>query len=202
MGLYPTRAVADSAFLGVPLGSKPPGLVGTAGTSIAAIELGDGMTRRTILKVTAPISIVTTPDTAALAGGALIYTFPAGQIIIHEVYGDVGIEINDATNEGDTPEVGLGTVIGAGAIATLGASDPLMEDIWGPHVVTGCDVGAAPTDAIQQVTNPAKILLGAGVHLVHFNMADTWGNGAGTADAFLQAGRFIIDWTLIPAEGL
>ncbi len=202
MALNPPRVIPDSDFLGVPLGPKPPGLVGTAGTSISAIEQGDGMVRRTILKVTAPISVCTTPDTAALAGGALIYTFPAGQIVIHEVYGDMGLEIDDSTNIADTPEVGLGTVIGAGAIATLGASVTTMENIWGPHVAAGCDVGADTTDAGQWVTNPAFIILGAAVHTVHFNVADTWGNGAGTKDCYLQAGRFIIDWTLIPAEGL
>jgi hypothetical protein len=37
---------------------------------------------------------------------------------------------------------------------------------------------------------------------VYINVADTWSNGAGTADVFLQAARFIIDWSLIPVEGV
>ncbi len=202
MALNPTRAIADSAFVGVPLGAKPPGLVGTTGTSIDAIEMGDGMNRRTILKVTAPIAVVTTPDDESLCDGHLIYTFPAGQIIVHEVYGDVGIEIDDSTNIADTPEVGLGTVIGTGAIATLGAAVTTMENLWGPHVMAGCDVGADTSDAGQWVSRKGFVILGAAVHTVHFNMADVWTNGNGTKDAYLQAGRFIIDWSLIPAEGL
>ncbi len=202
MTLNPDRAVGDAAFLGVPLGTKPPGLVGVAESGWTVIEMGSGMKRRTILKLTTATSFVTTPDTAALADGAKIYTFPAGQIIIHEVYGDIGLEINDATNVADTPEVGLGSVIATGAVATLGAGASTWEDTWGPHIVTGCDVGAAPSDAIQQVSRPGKVIASAGVHAIFLNIADTWSNGGGTADCFVQACRFIIDWTLIPVEGV
>ncbi len=203
MSLYPDKAVGDSAFLGVPLGSKPPGAVGTAGTSIAAIEIGDAMQRRTILKVTAPIAVCSTPNGESLGGGALIYTFPAGQVIVHEVYGDMGLEIDDAALVGDTPEVGLGTVIGTGAIATLGAAVTTMENLWGPHVAAGCDVGAAATDAGQFVSRPGFVILAAAAHLVHFNVADGWAGGGGNdKDVYLNQGRFIIDWSLIPTEGL
>ena len=202
MSLHPPRVAPDSVLAPIALGKLAEGLVGTAGTSISAVEMGEGNRRRTVLLVTAPISIVTNPDTAALGSGALIYTFPAGQIIVERVYGDMGLEIDDAANIADTPEVGLGTLIATGAIATLGAGDAAMEDIWGPHVVAGCDVGADATDAGQFVTVPNLIIAGASAHLVHFNCADTWGNGAGTNDVFLNTGRFVIDWTLMPIEGV
>lgn len=202
MGLHPTRVAPDSTLAPFALGKLARGLVGTVGTSISAVEMGEGNRRRTILTVTAPISVVTTPDTAALAGGALIYTFPAGQVIVERVYGDFGLDVDDNLNDEDTPEVGLGTLIGSGAVATLGAGDAAMEDIWGPHVAAGCDVIAVAADAGQFVTVPNLIIAGAGAHLVHFNAADTWANGAGTKDVFLQSGRFVIDWTLMPIEGV
>ncbi len=202
MSLNEPRTIPDTQYTGVPLSPKPRGIVGTVASGFTVMEMGDDMRHRTIIKLTTALSIVTTPDTAALADGMLIYTFPAGQIIVHEVYGDIGLEINDATNVPDTPEVGLGTVIATGAVATLGAGAATWENIWGPHVVAGCDVGADTSDAGQWVTYPGMVILGAGVKTVYFNVADTWSNGAGTADVFFQAGRFIIDWTVIPAEGL
>ena len=180
------------------------GRVGTPGTSITAIEAGHCTKRRTTLIVTAAISLVTTPDVENLAGGALIYTFPPGQVIVHRVYGDVGIDIDDNINDEDTPEVGLGTVVAAGANATLGdaASGITAENIWGPHVVTGCDYLAVAADAIQVVSTPELVIAGAGVHTVYLNLADAWADGAGTADAKIEAGRFIIDWTILPIEGV
>lgn len=202
MGLFQPAIIPDSTLAPFAMDAAAAGLVGTAGTSIAAIEMGDGNKRRTLLRVTAPISLVTTPDTAALAGGALIYTFPAGVIIVERVYGDVGLDIDDNANDEDTPEIGLGTVIASGADATLGASVTTFENLWGPHVAAGCDVIATPADAGQFTTVPSFVIRGTEAHTVHLNAADTWANGAGTADVFAQAGRFVIDWTLMPIEGL
>ncbi len=204
MALIPARTISDTALKAIQTAPLPVGAVGVVGTGWNVVEQGVGTLRRTILSVTTPLSVVTTPDTAALADGVLAYTFPAGVIIVHEVYGDVGLEIDDANNVGDTPEVGLGFTIAAGANATLGdaATGVEAENMWGPHVMTGCDVGAAATDAIQQISSLNLIIPGATDHTVFFNCADTWGNGAGTKDVFIQAARFVIDWTLLPTEGL
>ncbi len=178
---------------------------GTPGTGVTAIESGSGTRRRTELVVAATHIVVTTPDTAALAQGALIYTFPPGQIIVHRVYGDVGLEINDATNVADTPEIGLGTAVATGANATLGAAATGIEaeNLWGPHVVDGCDTGATAADAFQGISSLEFIMAGAGDHTCYLNCADTWGNGAGTANVVLENdARFTIDWTILPIEGV
>ncbi len=202
MGLNAPIEAGDSGLISVQLAPAPSGLVGAAGAGWTAVEQGVGTLRRTILDCTIPLSIVTTPDTAALADGVPVYTFPAGQILVHQVYGDIGLEIDDTTNVADTPEVGLGSVIATGAVATLGAGASTWEDTWGPHVVTGCDVGATVADAIQQITVANRIIAGAGVHVLYLNCADTWSNGAGTKDVFVQTCRFVIDWTLLPIEGV
>ena len=174
---------------------------GTPGTGVTAIESGNGNHRRTELIVAATHIVVTTPDTAALSQGALIYTFPAGQIIVHRVYGDVGLEINDATNITDTPEIGCGTAAATGANATLGDTAN-AENLWGPHVVAGCDTGADATDAFQGVTSPEFIMADAGLHTMYLSAADTWANGAGTANVVLENdARFVIDWTVLPLGG-
>ncbi len=201
MVLNPTRMVGDATYVGYPLGSKPASAEGTVATGWTGVEMGKGMRHTTIITLTTAVSIIATPDTEALAGGKLMYTFPAGQIWVHKVYGDVSVDIADDVNDGDQPEVGLGTVVATGAVATLGAGAATWENIWGPHIVTPDSEDTAAT-AAQFLSRTGGIILGGGVHTVYFNIADTWANGAGTADVKLHEARFILDWTLIPAEGL
>ncbi len=204
MALLPSREIPDTALAAVGVAPLPSGAVGTAGTGWTAVETGEGTRRRTILNLTAALSVVTTPDTAALADGILIYTFPAGVVIVHETYGDVGLDIDDNANDEDQPEMGLGFTIAAGAVAELdlAATGVEAENIWGPHVAAGCDVIAVAADAGQFVSTPGLIIAGADDHTVFFNLADTWANGAGTKDLFINAARFVIDWTLLPIEGV
>ncbi len=186
--------------------------VGTAGANVTVKEYliagGDGTTGAmymTNLFITAGTSVVTTPDTAALAQGQLIYTFPAGQIIIKRIYGDVGLDIDDAANVADTPEIGLGTAVATGANATLGdaASGIEAENLWGPNVVAGCDTDADASDAGQVLVTADFFMIGSADHTVFFNVADTWGNGDGTKDVTVVNGaRFIIEWLLLPVEGV
>ncbi len=201
MALNPPVPVPDS---GMPLafGPAPKGLVGTVATGFTAVEQGEGTLRRTVIDLTAVTSFVTTPDTAALADGMLMYTFPTGQIWLHRVYGDIALDIDDNANDEDQAEVGLGSVIATGAVATLGAGASTWEDLWGPHIMTGCDAIATPADAIQVVTETNLIIPAANAHTVFLNCADTWANGAGTKDVFIQRARFVLDWTLLPAEGV
>lgn len=204
MAFLPARTIPDTALAAVVTAPLPVGVVGTVGTGWTAVETGEGTRRRTILNLTAALSVVTTPDAEALADGILIYTFPAGQIIVHQTYGDVGLDIDDNAADEDQPEIGLGFTIAAGANAELGAaaSGIEAENIWGPFVAAGCDVIAVAADAGQFLSTPGLIIAGADSHTVFFNVADTWANGSGTDDLFINTGRFVIDWTLLPIEGV
>ncbi len=185
-----------------------PRQVGTAGSGVTATEYklaGDdqGSVRMTNLKVAADTVIGAVADTAAMSRGVLIYTFPAGQIIVKRVYGDVGLDVDETNYDEDTPEVGLGTTTRDGeAEATLGASVGTTEDIWGPHVAAGCDTKATAADAGQWITVPNLIIAGAGAHTVYLNIADTWANGTGTPNVTVEIGRFVIEWLLLPIEGV
>ena len=67
----------------------------------------------------------------------------------------------------------------------------------------GSDTEADATDAGQFITVSNLIIPGASAHLVHFNVADDWADGAGLEDVLLVNGaRFIIEWYLLPIEGV
>ena len=87
--------------------------VGTVGTGVTAIEMGDGINHTTILTLTGVA--FTIGDTADLGDGALIYTLPAGACIINSTHSSVGLTLTTGTPTTDTPEVGLGSVIATGA---------------------------------------------------------------------------------------
>lgn len=141
-------------------------------------------------------------DNASIGRGLLIYTFPAGQVIVKRVYGDIGLDVNDVVYEDDNPEVGLGTVVSSGAISELNGST--MEDIWGPFIVDDCETNDVATDALQLITVPDLVIAGAGAHTVYLNIADAWGNGTGTPNCTIgtPGARFIIEWYLLPIEGV
>ncbi|TFH58824.1 MAG: hypothetical protein E4G91_09285, partial [Candidatus Zixiibacteriota bacterium] len=80
--------------------------VGTAGTGVTATEYGDG--RRHVTKLVLAGVAFTIGDTAALADGALIYTLPAGPIVVHSSSINVGLTLTTGTPTTDTPEIGLG----------------------------------------------------------------------------------------------
>ena len=181
--------------------------VGTAASGVTARDFklgGDATTIKymTTLVIDVDTVIGAVADTAAQARGVLIYTFPAGQIVVWTVYGDIGLDVDETNYDEDQPEVGLGTAIASGSNATLGASGATREDIWGPHVVAGCDTNATAADAGQFVTVPNLIIAGAGDHTVHLNIADTWANGTGTPNVTVENGRFMIEWSLLPIEGV
>jgi hypothetical protein len=126
-----------------------------------------------------------------LGVGALIYTFPAGACYLHATHGSLAMTMADNINT-DTPEMGLGTVIATGAIATLGASGITFENIAGP-VVLGDTDGAA--SLFQQHTVGDLIIAAADAHTVHVNFADTWANVTTTASTV--TGTVWLHWTLL-----
>ncbi len=184
-------------------------VVGTAGSGVTALEYklagnDQGTVRMTNLSIDTDTVIGAVVDTAAVARGILIYTFPAGQIIVKRVYGDLGLDVDETNYDEDTPEIGLGTAVASGANATLGdaATGIEAENLWGPHVAAGCDTKATAADAGQFISVPEFIMAGAGDHTVYLNIADTWANGTGTPNVTVENGRFIIEWILLPIEGV
>jgi hypothetical protein len=163
---------------------------GSVGTGVTAVEYSaDGINFTTVLTLTA-VSI-TIGDNAALSMGALIYTLPAGDVAIKASSCSVGLNLTTGTPTSDTPEIGLGTVVGSGANATIGAVGTTSEDIM-EGVVMADIAGTAKANMDQR---PMDMLAGA-AHTVYLNFADTWADvddTTATAD-----GTVTLSWSKLP----
>jgi hypothetical protein len=153
------------------------GAVGAA--TVVATEKAVGDAHVTELTLTA-FSVGTIGDAASKGIGAKIYTLPAGAIVVEDA-SIVGGLTADADVVTDTPEVGIGTVVASGVIATLSTT---AEDI-----VDGGAAGYVGGDAIapdvngtvfykgRTFTTPVMIKTSGGKsHDLFLNVADGWAN--------------------------
>ena len=174
------------------------GTVTTAATTVAE-EHGDGVQHVTKLTMTA-FAMGTSGDNAALALGAKFYTFPAGSILVESatIVGGVTAAISVTT---DTPEVGIGTVIGSGVTATLSTT---MEDIidGGAAGLTGGDAVApdvAGTAFYKGNTFTTGVLIktsGGKARDLFLNAAVTWADVT-AAGAVTFTGVITLKWRII-----
>jgi hypothetical protein len=166
---------------------------GTAGAgTVSASEAGYGARHTTKFTLTA-FNIGAIAAAANEAIGALLYTFPAtGDIIIH--HSGVAMGITGAVGvAADTPDVGLGTVVGTGAVATLDGT-PTFENI-----MTGQTWSTGTMDGTQQIahvtpTAGADLVLTKGAaNKVFLNIADGWAAASASA---LVTGYIWLDWSI------
>jgi len=166
--------------------------VGTVGSGVTAIEYGDGVNHTTHLTI-AKVNAFTVADNAALADGHLIYTFPAGNILVCSALFDLAITAAEDTTA--TPDVGLGTVIGSGAVATLDGTGTFEDIITGQ---TFGDAAGTYKEAAAGPTAGAPFgILSAAAHTIHVNMADTWADTAGTDLTADLAGTVVLNWKFL-----
>jgi len=167
------------------------GNAGTPNTGVSAVEYGDAKNHTTVLTVN-QADALTVADNAALADGYLLYTFPAGAINIKSAHMDMEVNHADGESAAGAGEFGLGTTMASGANATLGASASTDEDICGP--LASVDTADA---AVSTVLAGAFVGDDTATHACYFNVADTWGDVAGTdLDADI-VGTVTIHWTLL-----
>jgi len=89
----------------------------------------------------------------------------------------------------DDPDVGVGTVIGAGVVNVLGGTGTFENLLTGQT-----SVNLAVTDACQ--ASALAIAAGA-AHTVHLNAADGWASSG--ENAMSATGVITIDWTYLEA---
>jgi len=167
--------------------------VGVAPTGVTAVEHGDGINHCTVLTV-ALTDCYTVADNSALCDGALIYTFPAGRILIEAIGFSLGVTLaEDTTN---TPEFGLGFLAGSDTQATLGADDVTCENIHGPETLADCAGTAEVVQAIAGNGTPLALAVGD-AHTVYANIAATWADTAGTDLTGDLAGECTICWKFL-----
>lgn len=162
--------------------------VGTANTGVTVKETSFGGIHQTVLTFT-DLAVGSATGAANLAFGKLLYTLPASPAIqtIIGTHLDVALT-GTVTIVGDTPDVGLGTTIGSGAVAVLGGTAAFE------NIVTGQTSGAiSGSNSVQTSLNTPLQVLAAANKTIYLNVADGW---AGTGDV-TATGTVSILWTSI-----
>jgi hypothetical protein len=153
--------------------------------TIVATENGDAYHHRTTLTITG-VSFPAVPGAGALAFGELIYTLPAGNVIV------TSCSYSATMTSTVLPEVavtdgGIGTALAAGAFATLNLAGAGAENIV--TGTAGVVDGATATTAL--ISNQILSVPTANAHTVYLNVASTW-SAAETIST--TAGSVVIDW--------
>lgn len=167
--------------------------VGAAGTNVTAVEYG-GKHHITVLTLT---DVVLGAPTAGgnSAHGSVIYTLPAGVNLQSHTYFSIGLTIGTVTT--DQPDVGVGSVIGAGAIALLngGTMEDYVTAITWNTALDGTARVQAPVAATAGLYTGIANNAAADVKEIHLNAADGW--DAGVTGNLTASGTVVIVWDTI-----
>lgn len=140
---------------------------GTAATGVTAVEEGDAVHHRTTLTVSTTLAAIA--GGANLALGKLMYTFPAGRILLRTASMSLAVQHTEDNITADTPDGGLGSELASGVQALLSGVGATAEDIITGQTFNDCDgtpeVASAVLDNIIEAADP---------HTVYFNIADGW----------------------------
>lgn len=163
--------------------------VGTANTGVTAVERGNDRNHTTILTISQAAAFASA-DNASLGAGYKIYDFPAGVVTVSSAYMSVGL--TNAEHAAENPDVGIGTVIGSGAVAVLGGT-ATFENIITGQTASGC--AGVPT--VKTIVNQGLAIEVGDSHSVFLNAACAWANTAGTALNVDIAGTVVINWRFV-----
>lgn len=179
---------AGANFLNT-LTQESTGLLGTAATGVTATEYGNGflnVTKLTLNGKTGGLAFPAIAGGAALGVGKLIYTFPAGDImIIAAGTKSLALTEDDGNITANDPDVGIGTVIATGAVSVLGGTATFE------NILTGqTSVNLAVTNVL--VTGQPIVIASAAAHTVHLNAAASW--AASGEDDMSATGEIVLVW--------
>jgi hypothetical protein len=161
---------------------------GTVGTGVTAVEYGDGHVHTTVLTLAATVPAIA--GGADLAVGNLIYTLPAGAVVVDSAYMSAAITQSEGNITADTPDVGIGTVIASGVVAVLGGT-ATFENIITGQTAADCNGTATVKTSIPTAAVPFVIESGD-AHTIHLNVADGWA-ASGDSGASLT-GTVVLNW--------
>jgi hypothetical protein len=167
------------------LGAAPRGTLNAALTGSSLKE--DGFLGKTTITLSnTPLFGVT--GGAAQANGVLLYTLPAGVQFIEGSFMDLAL--NGATAiHNDTPDCGIGSVKGTGAVAVLGGTATFEDILTGQTATDVNGTALVASDLFGDASG--NINLAAGVKSVNFSCADTWAAGGG---AVTGTGTIVLFW--------
>lgn len=154
--------------------------------TITAKEYGDGLNHVTELTLK-EFAVGSAVGAANLAFGAKIYELPAGAQAIEKVYVDIALK--GTTNiVADTPDVGIGSVVGSGAVAVLGGTGTFEDYLTGQ--TSGAIDGTNDIEAMAALTSGIGLNKSTDEKSIFLNAADGWA-GAGDVTA---SGKIVIVW--------
>lgn len=159
---------------------------------VTLVDYGYGPYHVTKLTL-AGVTVGTTSDGNSLGFGVQLLTLPPGELVVRSARCAVGLTSADDTKT-DTPELGLGTTVAAGAVAVLGGTAAFENIMIGTAVA---DVNGTVLNArVKPQTSPFELAIAASGglnHAVYLNVADAW--DAGDDDAVLTAaGEVWLEW--------
>jgi hypothetical protein len=159
-------------------------------TGLTVAEYGNETHHKTVLTLAA--TPVGSPLSAASLGfGTLMYTLPAGAAIIKSSKFNLALQ-GTGTVDADTPDVGLGTVVASGAVATLDGT-ATFENIHTGQTFNDCNGTAEVKTSLATASPFALVIETAGAHTIYLNIADGWAG----ADSLLATGTITIEWTFV-----
>jgi len=161
--------------------------VGTVASGSSVVEYGDGYHHTSVITVNTTLGAIA--GGASLGLGKLLYTLPAGAQVINDVYMSMAITQTQGNINADTPDVGLGTTVASGAVATLDGT-AAFENVMTGQTAANC-TGTATVN-----TATISMALEAGDDkTIYLNVADGWA-ASGDAAALLT-GTVTINWTTL-----
>lgn len=161
--------------------------VGAVNTGVTAVEYGDGYTHVTVLTVS-QVDALTTGDAGSLCCGYLLYTLPAGAVIVERAYMSMAITHGDVAAQADTPDVGIGTTLGSAVQATLNLDDAACENI-----ITGQDADDCNgTAEVKTIADQVLVIESGSDHTVYFNAGAAWSDVTDTTADI--AGTVVLVW--------
>jgi len=163
--------------------------VGAAATGVTAAERGDATHHTTTLTVAGVLPAITGGVDQAV--GTLLYTFPAGDVVVNHAKLNIAITQSEGNINADTPDVGLGTVIGTGVVAVLSTT---LEDIITGQTAADSNGTATVKTAIPTAAVPFVIESGD-AHTLHFNAADGWAASGDVAATI--TGTVVLEWDFV-----
>ena len=181
--------VVNGMWTKVDLGARSTVVtVGTVPSTVVAEEFGTGNQHITKLTIT-NLNLGNPAGAANLAIGALAYTFPAGALVVRACSTSLALTNTDGNIDADTPDVGVGTVVGSGAVAVLGGT-ATFENIMTGAAATNC-TGTVDVRTVGTVL----AIPAASVHTVYLNAADGWAGAEATG--LIANGTMWLQWDLL-----
>lgn len=204
MAIYPTvlstsnntttkTALQSNSLISLtPIGSTPA----AAGNTVTVAEYTDGANVVTVLTLNNFVVGALAGAAAALAVGNIVYAFPTGDQHTEASYSFDNVSLTAAGTAVSGAKLGIGSVVGSGAVATLAGTATFMDRLTQQTVPTAATGGAA-TSALVNVTAGVNTGIGlnttSSVKNVFLSGCATW--NADNTGNLTASGRIFIQWT-------